>query len=370
MSKHRSIIFVIHNYTDVDLLHIRSLVANERVQYIRFQQEACPTTGAKHIQGWAQAGSGRTFRAWKTCLGREDVHVQKRSGSVESNERYCSKEETRISGTQSESFGDLPQQGERTDMSGITSAALDLSIPWRDVAMSDPEQFVRMHKGLRELRLSQLGPRTEPTKCFWFYGDTGSGKSRFVHHLCPPESTYWKTGINKWFDAYDPIEHHNVILDDFRASMCEFSFLLRLGDRYPLVVENKGSYQPFRAGRLFFTTPRPITQSWKTVSEENLDQLERRVVAVCHFVRHDGRYFIRVVRGGDVEELRDLPEWLEPFSNLDASTQQDILRREELRVCGTPIAAGFIAEPTPYERLLRSSNGSAYSGGSNDTAED
>lgn len=347
MSKHRSIVFTLNNPVDDDFNRLRSLVSNGAVEYIRFQEEIAPTTGTHHLQGWAQARSPRTFASWKTHLGRADVHVEKRRGSVEENERYCSKADCRAPGTLSESFGVCPQQGERTDLAAITAAALDLTVPWREVALVDPEQFVRSCRGLRELRLSQVTSRCEPTRCFWFYGETGCGKSRFVEHLCSAEGTYWKTGggNNKWFDGYDPVEHPDVVIDDFRPSMSEFSFLLRLCDRYPLVVENKGSYYPFRASRLFFTTPKAVKSTWKTVSDENLDQLERRLVTVCHFLRHDGRLFIRVVRGGDVEELRQLPDWIEPFSNLDPLTQAMLIDREERRSPEDGAFAGHFERP-------------------------
>lgn len=343
MSKHRSVVFTLHNYTNADLERINELYTRGRVEYVRYQQELCPTTGTPHLQGWAQARSPRTFSAWKNIIGGDDIRasVRARQGSVESNETYCSKPECRVPGTESVFFGVLPQQGTRTDLAAITEAALDLSVSWGTVALTDPTEFVKIHRGLKELRLSQLGPRDFQTRCFWFYGDTGCGKSRLANHVAPASQSYWKSGINKWFDGYCPIEHPDVIIDDFRANMCEFSFLLRLTDRYPCVVENKGSYYPFRAQRIFFTTPKPIKETWSTISNENLEQFERRVVSVCHFVSHGGRLYIRVVRGGDAPELQALPEWIEPFSNLDEATQSQLMRREEERLSGGSRAAGF-----------------------------
>lgn len=322
-----SVTFTLFNYTPEDLNRYQRLVHDEVVDYVRFQQEVSPTTGRTHLQGWCHSKSARTFDTWVRKLRNPGIHIEKRRGSVADNEKYCSKDESRLGGTDSFADGQLPEQGARTDIRSITDLAMDSSIPWKEVARSDPETFIKYARGIRELRLSQLGRRSEPTRCFWFYGATGSGKSRLARQLTG-DGGYWKRGSTKWFDGYDPCEHPDCIIDDFRASMVPFADLLALCDRNPFIVENKGSYFNFLGERIFFTSPRPPKASWKSITDENLDQFERRLSVIAQFLRHDGRMYIRVDYGHDAEELRVLPPWLKSFSDLDPDTQRLVLESE------------------------------------------
>lgn len=109
--RHRSIVFTLNNYTESEFEHIKSLVSREKVKYIRVQEEVGGENGTPHLQGWCQKSNGATFSAWKRILGADRVHLEVRNGSVESNEAYCSKDETRKPGTESFSAGEIPASG-------------------------------------------------------------------------------------------------------------------------------------------------------------------------------------------------------------------------------------------------------------------
>lgn len=352
--KTNSIIFVLFNYEQADINRIKRFASDGVCTYVRFQEEICPETGRPHLQGWLQnTASSRNFKTWKNIFRNNEVHINKRKGNVEENEIYCTKEESRKPGTESFCDGVLPEQGARNDLRQITALAADVSVPWREVANSDPDTFIKYPTGIRQLRIANLANRDSPTRCFWFYGATGSGKSRLSHELTD-RVAYWKTGNTKWFDGYDPCEHPDVVIDDFRASMCEFSFLLRICDRYPVVVENKGSYYPFCGERIFFTSPKPPKASWSSVSDENLDQFERRLVGVAHFLRHAGELYIRVVKGENEPEFRDLPDWLKSFGDLDPQTQEQVLEAENASIgLGSRVREFEPETPGFFERRVR-----------------
>ena len=113
---------------------------------------------------------------------------------------------------------------------------------------------------------------------FWCYGPTGTGKTRWAMRQC--KGRRWVSmDTLKWFQNYDGQE--DVIFDDFRANHCSFSFLLRLLDRYPCQVENKGGSRQFLAKRIFVTTPNPIQATFGDA--EDVTHVVRRVDHVLLF---------------------------------------------------------------------------------------
>lgn len=126
--------------------------------------------------------------------------------------------------------------------------------------------------------------RDKPTVS-WLYGPTGSGKTRYaVEH---GGDRYWISNDCKWFDGYCGQE--TAILDDIRASSYSFEFLLRLLDRYPVLVQVKGGFVVWEPKKIFITAPaRPeevfinheTGQTW-----DKIDQLIRRIDEFIEFPR-------------------------------------------------------------------------------------
>jgi hypothetical protein len=112
----------------------------------------------------------------------------------------------------------------------------------------------------------------------WYWGATGSGKSRLASELAGVDA-YWKPQ-GKWWDGYTG--QSNVILDDFRADWFSYGYMLRLLDRYPLKVEVKGSYVEFVATHIYITSHMNPTECFATW--EDVAQLLRRLHTVREFV--------------------------------------------------------------------------------------
>lgn len=74
-----------------------------------------------------------------------------------------------------------------------------------------------------------------------------------------------------------------MIIDDYRASFCQFNELLRMLDRYPYQVQCKGSTVQFNAKRIFITTPKDPRETWSSRTSEDIAQLERRIEFVKFF---------------------------------------------------------------------------------------
>nr|WQA30148.1 MAG: rep protein [Cressdnaviricota sp.] len=90
-----------------------------------------------------------------------------------------------------------------------------------------------------------------------------------------------------WFDGYTG--QKRVIFDDFRPWWCEFSWLLRLLDRYPIQVPVKGGFVNFIPEELIITTNKNPEESFGIYrSNEDLQQLRRRLNRVVHFAKLSG----------------------------------------------------------------------------------
>lgn len=90
-----------------------------------------------------------------------------------------------------------------------------------------------------------------------------------------------------WFDGY--VGQTRVIFDDFRPWWCEFSWLLRLLDRYPIQVPVKGGFVNFIPEEIIITTNKSPEDAFGMYrSNEDLQQLRRRLTRVVHFAKLSG----------------------------------------------------------------------------------
>ncbi|ANC51561.1 replication associated protein [Bovine faeces associated circular DNA virus 2] len=127
----------------------------------------------------------------------------------------------------------------------------------------------------------------QPPKVHWYYGSTGTGKTRTAYEEAKEsEDGYWishETG--EWFDGY--IGQGIAILDDIRAATWPLQKLLRLCDRYPIQVPIKGGFTWWRPREIYITAPgRPedIYKNYTTGQPyDNIEQLNRRITEMIDF---------------------------------------------------------------------------------------
>lgn len=281
-------------------------VEDGTLTYAVGQCELCPDTGRKHLQFFMCLVNRRTLRGIKTLLFNTEelrtVHLAACNGTSEANRNYCTKLESRDPNPAFDpfefgTFADCCErngQGSRTDLYVIGNRIRD-GATQREIAQDYPAEFIRFNRGFLALEQAlrcvprewDPGAAHAPPSVNWFYGSTGSGKSRaaFTEALSNPLRTmYSKPAGNKWFDGYrgDPI----ILLDDYRGDWFSFSFLLRLLDVYPIQVECKGSMVPLCADTFFITCPlRPEILYANLANRENgrIQQLLRRITLIRLF---------------------------------------------------------------------------------------
>jgi len=106
-----------------------------------------------------------------------------------------------------------------------------------------------------------------------YWGPTGVGKSRRAWNEAGFDA-YPKTPTTKFWDGYQG--QGKVVIDEFTGQI-EITHLLRWLDRYPVLVETKGSGTPLKAKRIWITSNLPPEDWYSTVPEVQLAALLRRL---------------------------------------------------------------------------------------------
>lgn len=259
-------------------------------RYCCFQLEIAPTTGNRHCQGYIYLNSARRLPFLKRFIGGFGLHtghgaelqphIERSRGTPQQNREYCSKTDTAVEGSFRE-MGSLPRQGQRSDLTELAEAIAEGG-DMHDIAAQFPCEFIKFSRGIQALKTALSSkPRSatvEPT-VFWWFGPTGTGKSKLAFETYP--DAYIKMPTNKWWDGYEA--QLEVILDDYRPAMCPFHELLRLLDRYPMKVEYKGGSTELQATTFVITTCERPELLWNGKTDEMIDQLIRRLTEIRQF---------------------------------------------------------------------------------------
>lgn len=257
--------FTINNPTDDDTQQLAGIECN----YIIYGEEV-GEEGTPHYQGYIEFRSNKRLNAMKKLMPR--AHLEVRKGSQEQSIKYCKKD-----GLFHER-GELtvPRQGKRTDLEKVREVVQTTGSMRAVVDSATSYQSIKF----AEVMLKYVEPtRNSLPNVRWYYGDTGSGKTKAA--IEEAGSDYWISGRNlKWWEGYDG--HVNVILDDFRKDFCTFHELLRILDRYPYRVETKGGSRQLLATNIWVTTQFSPETIYDT--REDVGQLLRRITTVRQFI--------------------------------------------------------------------------------------
>lgn len=217
------------------------LYSNGKFEFILYGKEKAETTGHDHFQGCFKLKNAMTVSAVrKLCPG---VHLEI-TQSVQASINYCKKDGDIVV------LGTIPQPPKKklkTDEQVRVMLKDGKTIS--DVCDEVSGWHATLQMGLHGIKTAEkILQYQEPHRDFktvvkWFYGATGTGKTRKAAEEAGADA--WWSGKNlKWWQGYDG--HEKVIIDDFRGSFtcldqsgdfCTFHELLRILDRYPYTVE-------------------------------------------------------------------------------------------------------------------------------------
>lgn len=301
-SRLRRICFTLNNYTPEEEGAIKLIDCMWMIVARETGEEQTP-----HLQGAIVFKAQKTFSAIKKLAGMQRCHIEKMKGTPQDSLVYCSKQDPAPF-----TKGVMPKgQGTRTDLEPVAKMLLNGS-SLAQVAETFPIAMIQYSRGLTVLRSYQIKPRDPkyPPTVIWIHGNTGCGKTRTAYEkgteLFGDSSRVWMSdGSLRWFAQYEG--QPCAILDDLRTKHCEFSFLLRLLDRYPFRVEFKLGSVQWIPRLIFITAPLPPRTMWSLRTEEQLDQLERRCTHIIAAPRDLWRVHEMLLTEDDALVVPELP---------------------------------------------------------------
>lgn len=268
MAQSRAYVFTINNPTDADTQLMGTATARG-ASYLVYGREV-GESGTPHYQGYVEFPRKVRPRRVRDIVGAR-AHTEPRRGSQAQAIAYAKKD-----GDFSE-YGEPYSQGKRVDLEGFV-ARIKGGDSLRDVALENPETFCRYKNGLERIAhwLGDDVPR-QPPKCFFIWGEPGTGKSKWAHEQDP--SSTWVYGGSGWFDGY--VGQRVAIFDDFsddnsRSGGINYSLFLKLLDRYKLSVPIKGGFTNWRPEVIIFTANRSLSDFYCLHSGYNRGAVERR----------------------------------------------------------------------------------------------
>lgn len=256
--------YTINNYDDKTLNDVENFMSF--CKYAIYGKETA-STGTPHLQCYSYSHNAISFSKMKAMF--PTAHLEKSKGSAEENFIYCSKDK------EYKEFGIRPKQGKRTDLDEIKDVVMTTGKMSEVVLVARSYQSVKMAEQI----LKYHEPKRDWKPCVrWFYGATGTGKSKLAYELFNNDC-YTTLSTGRWFDGYDA--HENVLIDDMRKDFMKFHELLRLLDRYPMRVETKGGTRQFLAKHIIITSAFSPQELYET--REDVQQLIRRIDEIKEF---------------------------------------------------------------------------------------
>jgi len=131
----------------------------------------------------------------------------------------------------------------------------------------------RCYNQLRRIQGDHLEPIAMERKVFVLWGATGTGKSRRAWDEAGFHA-YPKDPRSKFWDGYR--NHQHVVFDEFRGGI-DISHMLRWLDRYPVLVEVKGSSTVLSAEKIWITSNIHPRNWYPDLDVATLEALLRRL---------------------------------------------------------------------------------------------
>lgn len=259
----RGFCFTLNNYTPEDEEYLQEL----QCQYLVYGKEEAPTTGTKHLQGYIHFQREKTIQAVRNLMKR--CHVEKRMGTLQQAIDYCKKD------------GEYHEQGEiqTKSLGDQWKQIIQYAKEGRMEEIEDhyPRQYLQYYKTLMSIQAFNSKPIDGELEHEWWYGPTGTGKSRTVWEKYPK---HYQKPVNKWWDGYSGQDI--VVIEEWEPKNEMTASKLKIwADRYPFSGEIKGgTLQMIRPKKIIVTSNYTIQECFP--NEQDHKPLQRRF-KVKHF---------------------------------------------------------------------------------------
>lgn len=289
-------------------------------------------SGTPHLQCTGRTKNPISIAALQKCITRvfgfpSRFAIQTARCNLKKNIQYCQKGEQPHAewlelnelgpnfgkNADFHEFGVPPKgQGKRTDIDVIVDYVKEGKSEF-DIATDFGKEYMKYHRGVGALidQIQCSRPRKDFTYGYWFHGPTGTGKSKAAFEI--PGGIYSKPAETQWFDLYR--QEETVVIDEYRSShQITFSYLLRLADSNPLIIQRKGSSMQFNSSRIVVTAPLSIQNTFahlEFLKEGDIAQLRRRFQEVVfspeRTVEENTRIAHLMIKEREEKQIRDVP---------------------------------------------------------------
>lgn len=207
----------------------------------------------------------------------ETAHYEpSRSAAVE---EYVHKEDTAVAGTRFE-LGSKPfKRGSPRDWDAVYGYAIA-----GDFQAIDKSILVPYYSSIKRIHQDNLKPTPVERLVSVFWGDTATGKSRDAWAAAGMEA-YPKDPRTKFWDGYSG--QTNIVIDEFRGDIA-INHFLRWLDRYPVIVEVKGSSTVLYAEKIWITSNLHPERWYADLDSKTYEALLRRL-KITHYNKPFGK---------------------------------------------------------------------------------
>jgi hypothetical protein len=254
------------------------------MDYLIYSVEKGSNTERYHLQGYVAFKRKKTFNGAMNAL-QTHCHIEKARGSPQQNLDYISKEQPPVI------HGEMPTnvgQGQRSDILDFQKAVLNNEFKsWEEVMMSPDhcEIVAKRQRWARDLfnisrkRLRKSEGFNVNKKVIWIYGDTGTGKTRFVYENTDADDLYVYDPSSKWFDGYNG--ESVILVDDLAQQRYQkIDWWLRFLQGYPLNVEIKGGYTVLQDKTIYITSNIDHVTAFNGEFENHQKGIDRRITHI------------------------------------------------------------------------------------------
>jgi len=246
MSRSRSYVFTINNYTGPEELQVQGVECDFLVYGREVGKEGTP-----HLQGFVKFANARSFKAVSKLLPRAHVEVCRDVGRAI---LYCRKDgDVFEKGVEPEKNGGDKQSEKIAKNKRLRDLSLNELVNNGEISILD----VRKLKNAR-LDLAQENPQYthEDTRGVWIWGPPGVGKT---HAARAYDDVIYIKSQNKWWDGYQG--EKTVVLDDFDCK--ELGHYIKIwADKWACSGEVKGGTVNLQHTTFIITSNYPPSHFW------------------------------------------------------------------------------------------------------------
>jgi len=267
------------------------------VRYGVFQLEQ-GEAGTVHYQGYIEMHKPVKFTHFNDEL--PGAHFEIARGTPGQCIEYCTKPESRLEecveiGTRPKSAG---SRGSRSDLLALRDAVKSgkrvIEIFDDDELISPAIKYVR---GLDRMLDAYSKPVDRPDfECFLHYGPAGTGKSHYIRELSPDAFYMDGNGNGFWLNYRG---ERICVLDDFSGCVLKPIEFQRLCDKYPYMLNIKGSQMPCNVRTVRISSNYAPNEWWSEKTRYHKPAIYRRISTVFYHYAYRKAYRFDSINNAD-----------------------------------------------------------------------